>query len=83
MPSLQDVTPTFVITDTDWSPLPAPSQLPNPTFPPPCRDSKQSPTPLHTSNRPNSGPHPILVPYRNVCVHHIPQVMLEMPFNLA
>ena len=41
-------------------PLPAPSQLTNPTFPPPCRYSKQHLTPCTcTSNSPKSGPHPI------------------------
>ena len=50
-----------------------------------CRYSKQSLTPpcTCTSNSLKSGPHPILVPHRNVCVHQIPQVMLEMSLNLA
>ena len=59
--SLQDVPPTFVIIDTDCPPLPAPSQLTNPTFLPPCRYSKQSLTPpcTCTSNSPKSG----LIPF--------------------
>ena len=59
--SLQDVPPTFVIIDTDCTPLPAPSQLTNPTFLPPCRYSKQSLTPpcTCTSNSPKSG----LIPF--------------------
>ena len=46
--------------------LTGPSYQPhhNPPFLPPCRYSKQSPTPPCTSNSPKSGPHPVSVPGR-------------------